>query len=67
MIKDKYCTLTRAGELLGKDRRTIARWMKTGKLQGEHIGGVVLVEIAELERLRPTLSPRGRKPPKKYE
>ena len=52
MISGTFYTLTEVARLLGKDRGTIARWLKAGKVKGEPVGNMVLIAEAEVTRLQ---------------
>ncbi len=47
-----YYLLGQAADHLGVAKTTIWRWTKTGKLRAYRIGREVLIEKAELEKLR---------------
>ena len=49
-VAELFCTLTEAAEQLDVNRLTIRRWINSGKLQSQRIGGVVLIERSEVER-----------------
>lgn len=52
VIREKVYTLTEAAELLGVNRITIRRWIATGKLQAESIGGVVLIDREAIHSIK---------------
>jgi len=41
-----------AAKELGVSRRTVVRWVREGKALGHKVWGVVLIERAEVERLK---------------
>ncbi len=47
--------------MLGKNRNTIARWIRSGKLPATPLGNTVLIREEDVERLIPegSLSQRG--------
>ena len=49
MIREHVYTITEAARLLGMNRATIRRWIKTGKLDAENIGGVVLLQKQQVD------------------
>ena len=49
MIREQVYTITEAARLLGVNRVTIRRWIKTGKLNAENIGGVVLLQKSQVD------------------
>jgi len=51
-IREYFYTLTEAADALGVNRLTIRRWIQTGKLEYQRVGGVVLLERADIERIR---------------
>jgi len=51
-ILDYFCTESQAAELLGVNRITVWRWIKSGKFNVQHIGGVVLIPKWEVELLK---------------
>ena len=53
MILGAYFTITEVAALLNKDRDTIARWLKKGKIQGElRLGNMAPIPEAEVKKLR---------------
>ncbi len=52
MIREKVYTLTESADKLGVNRLTIRRWIKSGKLEAERIGGVVLIERSIIDSLK---------------
>jgi excisionase family DNA binding protein len=52
MISGTFVSLGEAAIILGRNRNTIARWIRTGKIKGERIGNLVLIRQEELERLK---------------
>lgn len=59
-IRNTHMTLTEAAARLGVNRITIRRWIKVGKLAAEEIGGVVLIERKEIERVEAAQYTRNR-------
>ena len=59
-IRNTHMTLTEAAARLGVNRMTIRRWIKVGKLAAEEIGGVVLIERKEIERVEAAQYTRNR-------
>ena len=53
-IADEYYTLTEAATRLGVNRLTIRRWLQAGKLEAQRAGGVVFIERAIVENLKPS-------------
>ncbi len=51
MLVDEYATKAEAARLLGVDRLTIYRWIKSGKLKAERIGREVLIRRSDLSRM----------------
>jgi len=49
MIREQVYNITEAARLLGVNRATIRRWIKGGKLNGENIGGVVLLRKQRID------------------
>lgn len=60
MLKDHYVNQSQAAEKLGVDRRTINRWIRSGKLEAERIGNEVLIKRIDLVGVKRSV--RGRKP-----
>ena len=52
LISGTFYTLTEVAHLLEKDRHTIARWLKQGKISGERVGNMVLIGKEEVDKLR---------------
>ena len=52
MIRENVYAITEASRVLGVNRITIRRWMQAGKLNGENIGGVVLLLRQDIEDIR---------------
>jgi excisionase family DNA binding protein len=50
-IQDTYVTAGQAAALLSVSKQTVWRWIKLGKLYGEHAGRDVLISRAEVEEL----------------
>ena len=50
-IRDKVYTLTEAANLLRVNRITLHRWIQKGRLKGEKIGRVVLIDREAVDRL----------------
>ena len=51
-VSEQFQTLSAVAGTLGVNRLTIRRWMQAGKVQYQRIGGIVLIEKAEVERLK---------------
>jgi excisionase family DNA binding protein len=51
-IGDYFYTENQAAQLLGINRITIWRWIKNGKFNAQHIGGIVLIPKWEVELLK---------------
>ena len=51
-VSEQFQTLSAVAEILGVNRLTIRRWMQAGKVRYQRIGGIVLIEKAEAERLK---------------
>jgi excisionase family DNA binding protein len=51
MLADVYATKAEAARLLGVNRLTIYRWVKSGKLKAERIGREVLIRRSDLSRI----------------
>ncbi len=49
MIREHVYTLTEAANLLDINRATVRRWIKSGKLDAENIGGVVLLPRQQID------------------
>lgn len=47
-----YTSIKQAAEMLGKDERTIRRWIEENKLASKKQNGQRLIPLAEIERLR---------------
>ncbi len=52
MIRDYVYTIQEASEVLGVNRETVSRWVKSGKVEGEAVGGVVLLPRWAVEMLK---------------
>ena len=52
MISGTFYTLGEVAQLLAKNRLTIRRWIRSGKLDGQRLGSVVLIRKEEVDRLR---------------
>lgn len=50
-ISDVFYTEKQASEVLGVNRITIWRWAKKGKLNTQHVGGVVFIPKEEIDLL----------------
>ena len=50
-ITEMFCTLKEASETLKVNRLTIRRWIKSGKIQAQRVGGEVLIERRLVETL----------------
>lgn len=55
MISGTFYTLGETAQVLGKSRLTIRRWLQAGKVSGQRIGHVLLIEAKEVERLKEEL------------
>ena len=44
VVADLFYTLTEAATLLGVNRLTVRRWIDSGRLESQRVGGVVLIE-----------------------
>lgn len=52
MIQGTYYTITEVAALLKKDRHTIARWLKKGKIQGvQRVGNMALIPEEEVKKV----------------
>ena len=51
-ILDYFCTESQAAELLGVNRATIWRWIKSGRFNIQRIGSVVFILKWEVELLK---------------
>ena len=51
-VLGKYYMLGEAAKITGRGRTTLWRWIRDGKLQSYRIGREVLIEKAEVEKLR---------------
>ena len=60
MITDEYANAAQAAVILGVERRTIASWIKEGRLTAEEVGLEVLIRRGQLTQVYK--SPRGRRP-----
>lgn len=52
-IAEHFYTLTQAAARLGVERHTVWRWIKAGKLTAQKAGGVVFIEQAAVDGMRP--------------
>ena len=52
MIREQVYTITEAAGLLRVNRATIRRWVRSGKLDAENIGGVVLLQKRQVDFIR---------------
>jgi excisionase family DNA binding protein len=52
-----YMTTGQAARLIGVSLQTIKNWVKSGRLEGEPIGGRVLVRRASIQRFLDQLAP----------
>ena len=59
-ITANFYTQGEVAALLQVNRLTINRWMHAGRIRYERIGGVVLIEKTELERLKQERSAAGK-------
>ena len=54
-IKETFCTIDEASEILGTHRNTVTRWIKEGELGVQRIGesrrGIVLIERRLIEEI----------------
>ena len=60
-IHSTFCTLADAAVDLGVERHTISRWVKSGKLESQKIGDIVLIERTVVGKLKSTMRGRTRK------
>lgn len=51
-VHEHFCTQADLARALNVDRMTVRNWMIAGKVLYQRIGGIVLIEKAELERLK---------------
>ena len=51
MISGTFYTQSEAAKVLGRDRHTISRWAKEGKLNPVRLGPLVLIAKEEVDRL----------------
>lgn len=58
-VKALFATAEEAAHLLGVERHTIARWIRSGRLSGEQIGRVLLIPRVEIENLAKNGSSAG--------
>ncbi len=50
MISGTFYTLQEAASLLRKDRHTVSRWIKEGKLPARRVGNLVLIRKQDVQR-----------------
>ena len=67
MIRQYVYTIEEASQFIGVNRSTVYRWLKTARLPGEDIGGVVLiprwaVEMVQAEREAKATRRRPKRP-----
>ena len=60
-INSVFCTLQETADTLEVNRLTINRWIDSGKLEAQSIGGIVLIERAVIRRLKLSMRLRTRK------
>ncbi len=51
-IMDYFVTESKAANILGVNRNTVARWARKGKLEVQHIGRIGLIPKWQIELLR---------------
>ncbi len=51
-ILNDYYTHKQAAEALGVTKKTLWKWIRSGKLEGHRIAREVLIEKAEVNRLK---------------
>ena len=51
-ITEEFYTLQETANILGVNRLTIWRWVKTGKIAAQKAGGVVFIERSVVDGLR---------------
>jgi excisionase family DNA binding protein len=51
-IRERVYTLTETANLLEVNRLTVRRWIRAGRLVGETIGGVVLLDREAIDRMK---------------
>lgn len=56
MISGTFYSLGEAADILSKNRLTIRRWLGKGKIKGQRVGNMVLIEEAEVKRLQRELA-----------
>ena len=56
MISGTFYTKTEVAQILGKDSKTIWRWLRGGKIQGQRVGNLVLIKEEEVKRLQQELA-----------
>lgn len=52
VITEHFYTLQEAAEAIGRERHSIARWIREGKIQAQKAGGVVFIEKSVIDALR---------------
>ena len=50
-LEKDWLTLPEAAEYMRKERRTIWRWLRDGKLEGQKPGGTWLISTASIKKL----------------
>lgn len=58
IVTDDFVSVPEAAKKLGKPKVTIYRWIEANKIIAVTLGGVLLVPVSEIERLK---EERGRK------
>ncbi len=51
-IAERFYTLTEAADRLEVNRLTIRRWIRSGKLEAQKVGGVVFIERELIEAMK---------------
>lgn len=61
-LEQKRVRVSEAARLLGKDRRTLNRWIRAGKLAAERIGRWRYVRLVDVEAVVEPVRPEKRTP-----
>ncbi len=52
-IAEHFYTLTEAADYLRVERHTVWRWIRSGKIKAQKVGGVVFIERTVVEDMKP--------------
>ncbi len=50
-ITEHFYTQGEAAVIIGVERHTIARWVASGRLKAQRVGGIVFIERSEVDAL----------------